>query len=99
MKAFGDLLRMLWWRRPKHFSMPDPVFPGSLRKSSKPRKPRKRLGAPPCDPGTITYRDWLVRHVGYDRRLADRMLKAWRADSSIRLPLPSDSKTLKGMMS
>ena len=36
-----------------------------------------RLGRPPCDPGTITYHDKLVRHFG--RREADRIGRAWQA--------------------
>ena len=37
-----------------------------------------RLTLPPCIPGTITYRDALVKHLGYDRRTADKMLREWR---------------------
>ncbi len=32
---------------------------------------RPRLGRPPCEPGTITYHDKLVRHFG--RRKADEI--------------------------
>jgi len=70
---------------------------GGNRKT-KPWNITKALAMPSCDPGTVTYRDWLVRHLGYDRRLADRMLAAWREDGSIKLPLPSDSKTLRELM-
>jgi hypothetical protein len=47
---------------------PDPVLPSSFRRK---RKPRTRLGTPPCTPGTITHFDAVVRVVG--RRKADRL--------------------------
>lgn len=62
---------------------PDPVIEHvdhqhSRKSTKRSRTGRRRLGVPKCHPGTITYRDQLVRHLGYDRRAADRMLKAWR---------------------
>ena len=64
-------------------NLPDPEF---VKKVKKTRKPRKRLAAPPCTPGTITYRDALVRHLGYDRRAADQLLRRWRAGHEAELP-------------
>ena len=45
---------------------------------------KPRLGRPPCDFGTITYHDKLVRHFG--RREADRIQRAYRADELDVLP-------------
>lgn len=75
-----------WIRKKLGYSReyPTPVFPEKILKH---RKPRKRLGAPPCIPGTITYRDALVRHLGYDRRAADKLLREWR-DGPIHVELP-----------
>lgn len=99
--AFG--LGKWFTQKPTHHEYPDP----SLRKRKRahggnrkegPWNITKSIAKPKCEPGTITYRDWLVRHVGYDRRLADRMLRAWQEDSSIKLPLPSDAATLRELM-
>ena len=59
----------------------DPVFdaPERSRRAPLVREIRRRLNPPPCIPGTVTYRDRLVKHLGYDRREADRMLKLWTA--------------------
>lgn len=48
-----------------------------------------RLGTPKCHPGTITYHDALVRHLGYDRRKADQMQRAWRDGELKKLPVLS----------
>lgn len=55
----------------------------------------KRLGtkqfkAPACVPGTITYRDWLVRKLGYDRRLADGYMFAHLNGYNVKMPMPTD---------
>jgi len=56
--------------RPVTHQLPDPVFRpvAEVRKRRKPgkAKPKRAL---PCEPGTITYHDKLVRHFG--RRKAD----------------------------
>jgi len=103
-KIITRLVSLLAFWRPKgrHYQGPvlvDPYAkPRSRHSTRKNRKGRKRLQRPECIPGTITYRDWLVRHVGYDRRLADRMLATWREDTNIRMPLPTDSATLAKMI-
>lgn len=56
-------------------------------RSNRPTKKRQQL---PCEPGTIVYRDWLVRELGYDRRLADGYLYAYRNGYSIKMPMPGD---------
>lgn len=82
---------------PRHYA--DPVFtdPRSRRKKrahghfSKGRfaiERRKRISAPPCIPGTITYFDWLVRELGYDRRLADGYMYAFLNGYKIKMPMP-----------
>ena len=58
---------------------PDPVLSSTHKKRE--HIPRRRLSPPPCIPGTITYRDRLVKHLGYDRRAADAMLKDWRENA------------------
>lgn len=103
-RLFSAIGLSSWFtHQPKAREYPDP----SLRRKKRAhggnakRKPwniTKSLAKPKCEPGTITYHDWLVRHVGYDRRLADRMLRAWQEDSSIKLPLPSDAATLRELM-
>ncbi len=59
---------------------PDPVLRDPY---TKPRlrarirgKPKVRLGRPPCDPGTITFHDKMVRLYG--RREADRIWKKYQ---------------------
>ena len=71
---------------PKQFEMPDPVFAPRSIGRLKPvnRQGSPRLGRPPCDPGTITYHDKLVRHFG--RREADRIGRAYRAAELKELP-------------
>ncbi len=74
---------------------PDPVLRMPLdtfrHGSSKQGKIREvRHAIPPCEPGTITYRDWLVKELGYDRRLADGYLYAYHNGYSVKMPLPSD---------
>ena len=54
------------------------------------RKGKKRLGTPPCVPGTITYLDWLVKELGYDRRLADGYLYAYHNGYNVKMPMPTD---------
>ena len=52
---------------------------------------RGNLGPPTkCEPGTVTYRDWLVRELGYDRRLADGYLFAFHNGYTIKMPMPGD---------
>ena len=79
--AFGFLSHFKWWGGKKYDDphLQDPYHhPRSHAGSTSNRVGRRRLNPPPCHPGTVTYRDRLVRHLGYDRRKADRMLKAWR---------------------
>lgn len=69
------------FRRTQHYD--DPVFDKQHVRAHKSTKiagkvRRCRLPRPPCVPGTITYRDALVKHLGYDRRAADKMLRDWR---------------------
>ncbi len=68
------------FRQPKAKKYPDPVFvkKPSTRYRRKTIERKRRLGPPECYPGTVTYRDALVRHLGYDRRKADGWLYAWR---------------------
>ena len=49
---------------------------------------RGNLGPPPCQPGTITYHDKLVRHFG--RRQANRYGKLIRAGELDALPTAED---------
>ena len=48
----------------------------------------KRLQPPDCVPGTITYFDWLVRELGYDRRLADGYMYAFQRGYKVKMPMP-----------
>jgi hypothetical protein len=74
------------FRRPKTRTYRNPVLP-RVRSHNKKKKVIKPL---PCEPGTIVYRDWLVRELGYDRRLADGYLYAFRNGYSVKMPMPSD---------
>ncbi len=65
----------------------DPYAHQRTRKGTKKnRVGKKRLQAPDCIPGTITYFDALVRYYGYDRRRADQAIKDWRKNGA---PLPN----------
>ncbi len=44
----------------------------------------------PCEPGTIVYFDWLVRELGYDRRLADGYLYAYLNGYRVKMPMPGN---------
>ncbi len=59
---------------------PDPVMHKVLKRKKK--RPTRRLAPPPCLPGTVTYRDALVRYLGYDRKKADKMLSDWRSKNT-----------------
>ena len=81
--------------RPVTHNYPDPVMPSPEDRA--PKAGRYRIGkvrearpsaVPPCHPGTITYHDWLVRHLGYNRRLADGYLYAYRNGYNIKMPMP-----------
>ena len=56
--------------KPKTTNYPDPVFEDRAshhhEQTVKKVKPKMK-----CIPGTIVYHDWLVRELGYNRRLAD----------------------------
>ena len=73
----------------KHY--PDPVFrelrdrPEGKRKFEREAKPTV---APPCDPGTITYHDKLVRHFG--RRRADGYNECIQRKMMSALPTPEE---------
>ena len=41
-----------------------------------------------CIPGTITYFDWLVRELGYNRRLADGYMYAFQRGYKVKMPMP-----------
>jgi len=91
-KAFATALSgfNLWWKGTK--SYPDPIFRDKYTKKRKgTRIPGKfgkpRLGRPACDPGTYTHHDWLVRHLGYDRRKADGWIYAFQ-NYGVDIPTP-----------
>ena len=75
-------------------SYSDPVFTdgpskgGDTRARYGLRKPQKRLQPPALVPGTITYFDWLVRELGYDRRLADGYMYAFQRGYKVKMPMP-----------
>ena len=60
---------------------PDPDI--STHKKRK-HKPRRRYAPPPCIPGTITYKDRLVKHLGYDRRAADDLIQKYYENANDR---------------
>lgn len=82
-----------WWGKSSYPDprLSDPYTRQRTRIGTKAnRKGRKRLSAPPCVPGTITYQDWLVRELGYDRRLADGYLFAYQNGYKVKMPMPTD---------
>lgn len=76
--------------RPVTVKLPDPVFNSDHEPARVVRRlrgePKKRLRRPPCTPGTITYHDWLVRELGYDRRLADGYQYAYLNGYTVKMP-------------
>ena len=81
--------------KPSTKSYPNPAFLDGPSKGgdtrarwSNRRKPQKRLQPPACIPGTITYFDWLVRELGYNRRLADGYMVAFQNGYKVRMPMP-----------
>ena len=90
-RFFGSLK---WFGRSRSYgdpAMSDPYKRQRTRIGTRAnRKGRKRLQAPDCVPGTITYRDWLVRELGYDRRLADGYMYAYLNGYKVKMPLPTD---------
>lgn len=80
---------------PKSRSYPTPTFAplGTFRGNNSSwnvGKSKKRLQMPDFRPGTITYFDWLVRELGYDRRLADGYMYAFLNGYKVKMPMPSD---------
>ncbi len=90
----GFIGSLRWWGKTSSYSDPslsDPYHRKHSRGGTKlNRKGRKRLQMPPCIPGTITYFDWLVRELGYDRRLADGYMYAYHNGYKVNMPLPTD---------
>ena len=80
--------------RPRSTSYPSPSFidgpskGGDTRARWRRRKPLKRLQPPAFVPGTITYFDWLVRELGYNRRLADGYMYAFQNGYKVKMPMP-----------
>ena len=80
-------------------SYSDPVFTDGPSKGGDTRARRgrsnfrshKRLQPPALVPGTITYFDWLVRELGYDRRLADGYMYAFQRGYKVKLPMPLEA--------
>ena len=71
---------------------PDPILADNFTKKRKGHRTpgkagRPRLGRPSCYPGTYTHLDWLVRHLGYDRRRADGWVYAFQ-NYGTRIPTP-----------
>lgn len=89
----GFLQRFKWWGG-KTYADPilnDPYHKQRSRAGTKSnRKGCKRIQMPACVPGTITYFDWLVRELGYDRRLADGYMFAFLNGYKVKMPMPSD---------
>lgn len=84
-----------WSRTSKHSDpiLADPHHRKHTRSSTKRFSHRKgppRLGRPPCEPGTITYHDKLVRHFG--RREADRIGRLIQARKMDGLPFTEQRK-------
>ena len=92
----GLLSKFKWWGS-KTYSDPhlrDPYHRPRSRSGTKiNRVGKKRFPVPDCVPGTVTYRDWLVRHLGYDRRLADGYIYAYLNGYTIKMPMPADVLT------
>lgn len=90
----GFLGSLKWWGKTSSYNDPslrDPYHRQRSRAGTKSkRKGQKRLQVPPCIPGTITYRDWLVKELGYDRRLADGYMFAFLNGYKVKMPMPSD---------
>ncbi len=70
------------WLRKRRTKVVDVPFPQIAnpyeKKPKRSHQGRPRLGRPERHPGTITFHDWLVRHYGYNRRMADAVQKHWR---------------------
>jgi len=92
-KAVYFLNKLKWWGGKVHANpiLGDPYARQRSRIGTRAtRKGHRRLKPPPCLPGTITYKDWLVRELGYDRRLADGYLYAHLNGYKIKMPMPTD---------
>ena len=95
LSAFAGFLgRFKWWGKTNSYADPslsDPHHHQRSRAGTKSnRKGQKRLQAPEMQPGTITHKDWLVRELGYDRRLADGYYYAFLNGYNVKMPMPSD---------
>ncbi len=94
LSAIGGFLRRFKWWGSKTYA--DPHFGDTYHNhrshagTKSNRKGRKRLQAPDLKPGTITHKDWLVRELGYDRRLADGYYYAFLNGYKVKMPMPSD---------
>ena len=88
----GWLGNFKWWGKANSYpSLSDPYHRQRSRAGTKSnRKGKKRLPAPDCIPYTITYHDWLVRELGYDRRLADGYRFAFLNGYKVKMPMPTD---------
>jgi len=92
MGAIGRFIP--WFNKGNHYADPhlqDPHHKQRSRIGTKAnRHGNKRLSPTKIRPGTIAYQDWLVRELGYDRRLADGYLYAYRNGYNVKMPMPSD---------
>ena len=90
----GFFGRFKWWGGPKSYADPsltDPHHRQRTRIGTKHHKRGpKRLQVPRLIPYTITYHDWLVRELGYDRRLADGYRYAFLNGYNVKMPMPTD---------
>jgi len=94
MTGFIAGMRPMKKRGPKTTNYPDPVLTNRYTKTRKgSRRPGKigspRLGRPDCSTGTYTHQDWLVRHLNYNRRLADGYLFAYISGYTVKMPMPA----------
>ena len=90
----GFLGHFKWWGKSSSYADPSLSDPYHRQRSragtTANRKGKKRLGRPAFKPGTITYFDWLVKELGYDRRLADGYMFAFLNGYKVKMPMPSD---------
>lgn len=73
---------------------PNPLLRDPYQRERRRGKAKKRPVEMKLEPGTIRYHDWLVRELGYDRRLADGYQYAYLNGYDVKMPKPGDLRTV-----